>query len=143
MKSIVLKAFLLSTFFCFTVSSYAQTSSPILNDVAHSNTNAGVLNFNSELLDYGTINQNTDGTRVFKFTNTGQEPIIITNVKTSCGCTVPSFSKEPILPNESSEIKVKYDTKRVGLFSKTITVYSNASEQTKTLKIKGKILASK
>lgn len=101
---------------------------------------AGVLTFESTEIDYGSIQQKADGHRTFKFTNTGDAPIVITNVKGSCGCTVPTAPKDPIMPGQSSEIQVKYDTNRVGAFSKTVTVTSNASEPTKLLKIKGTVL---
>ncbi len=104
------------------------------------NPDAGILSFQNDEIDYGTIHQNDNGERTFTFTNTGNSPIIISNVKTSCGCTVPSYSKTPILPGESSEIKVKYATNRIGVFKKTITVISNASETNKILKIKGEVL---
>ena len=104
------------------------------------NQDAGILSFQNEEIDYGTIQQNADGERVFSFTNTGKNPIVISNVKTTCGCTVPSYSKTPILPGETSEIKVKYATNRIGVFKKTITVISNASEPNKILKIKGEVL---
>jgi len=103
------------------------------------NTNLGVFDFNTETIDYGTINKNTDGNRSFTFKNTGDSPIIITSVKGSCGCTVATKPSKPIMPNETAEIGVKYDTKRVGPFSKTITVVSNASEKSKVLRIKGNI----
>lgn len=99
------------------------------------------IDFESEILDYGTIEKGTDGTRTFIFTNSGNAPLIISDVKTSCGCTVPTYSKEAILPGEEGEIKVKYDTKKVGAFTKTITVSSNANLTRKTLKIKGTIVA--
>ncbi|GAA3579645.1 DUF1573 domain-containing protein [Snuella lapsa] len=100
----------------------------------------GILSFETEEIDYGTIQQNANGERTFKFTNTGKAPIVITNVKTSCGCTVPSYAKTPILPGDSSEIKIKYATNRIGIFKKTITIISNASESSKILRIKGKVL---
>ena len=103
------------------------------------NSTAGILEFQSETIDYGTVNKNTDGNRSFTFKNTGDSPIIITSVKGSCGCTVATKPSKPILPNETAEIGVKYDTKRVGPFSKTITVVSNASEKSKVLRIKGNI----
>lgn len=102
--------------------------------------NTGVLTFETSEIDYGTINLNDNGERTFTFTNTGEAPIVISQVKTSCGCTVPSYSKTPILPNETSEIKVKYATNRVGVFKKTITIISNASETNKILYIKGEVL---
>ena len=103
--------------------------------------NAGIFEFETEVLDYGTIAHNSDGKRVLKFKNIGKAPIIISRAKGSCGCTVPTVPKRPIMPGETAEIGVKYSTNRVGSFSKTITLYSNASEKTKTLKVKGKVLA--
>ena len=102
--------------------------------------NVGVITFETSEIDYGTINQNADGERIFKFTNTGDSPLVITQVKTSCGCTVPSYSRTPVLPSESGEIKIKYATNRIGAFKKTITVISNASEPNKILYIKGNVL---
>ena len=104
------------------------------------NPNAGVLSFETEEIDYGTIQQNEDGAKIFKFTNTGKDPIVITQVKTSCGCTVPTYSREPVLAGASGEIQIKYDTKRIGKFTKTITIMSNASEPNKVIRIKGEIL---
>jgi hypothetical protein len=92
-------------------------------------------------LDYGTIAHNSDGTRILKFTNTGDAPLIITNVKASCGCTVPSYSKTAVLPNEKGEIMVKYNTKKMGAFNKTVTITSNAEVPQQTFKIKGIVVA--
>jgi len=98
------------------------------------------IEFKSETIDYGTIEKGADGTRTFEFTNTGEAPLIISKVKSSCGCTVPSWSKEAILPGATGEIKVKYDTKRVMPIRKTITVTSNAERPTIALKIKGNVI---
>lgn len=100
---------------------------------------SGVFNFETDTIDYGTISKNDNGNRSFSFTNTGTAPIIITSVKGSCGCTVATKPSKPIMPNETAEIGVTYDTKRVGAFSKTITVVSNASENNKVLRIKGSV----
>ena len=102
----------------------------------------GILTFESETIDYGTIDQNADGVRTFTFINTGNAPIVIAKVKTTCGCTAPSFNKNAILPGETSNISIKYATNRIGAFSKSVTVISNASEANKILKIKGKVLKS-
>ncbi len=99
-----------------------------------------VIDFESDTIDYGEIAKGSDGVRVFKFTNTGNAPLIVTDVKSSCGCTVPKKPDGPVAPGESSTIQVKYDTNRVGPIRKTITVYSNASEPVKALKIKGEVL---
>jgi hypothetical protein len=97
----------------------------------------------SETIDYGTIAQNADGKREFVFTNNGNKPLIITNVTASCGCTVPSYPKEPIAPGAKGTIGVKYDTARVGAFTKTITVASNAEGvPSKVITIKGTVLAA-
>lgn len=90
--------------------------------------------------DYGTIYQGADGSSEFKFTNTGDEPLVLSSVRSSCGCTVPSWPKDPILPGQSGSIKVTYDTKRVGTISKQISVVSNATEPNLTLSIKGTVL---
>jgi len=98
------------------------------------------IEFKQVEIDYGTIDKNSDGTRVFEFTNTGDAPLIIERVKSSCGCTVPSKPSQPILPGKSDKIVVKYNTHRVGPFRKTITVYSNAQNNVVILKIKGKVV---
>ena len=98
-----------------------------------------VLTFEEETIDYGVIEKGADGLRIFKFTNTGDAPLVIEDVRSTCGCTVPKKPTGPIAPGESSTIEVKYDTKRVGPIRKTISVYSNASEPIKSLKIKGTV----
>jgi len=98
------------------------------------------IEFKTETIDYGTIEKGADGVRVFQFTNTGEAPLIISKVKSSCGCTVPQWPREAILPGQSGEIKVKYDTKRVMPIRKTITVNSNAERPTIALKIKGNVI---
>ena len=104
------------------------------------NQKKGVLEFETETLDYGVVVQNSDGGRNFTFTNTGNEPIVITKVKGSCGCTVATKPSKPIMPNETATIGVKYATNRIGAFSKTITVSSNAKQGNKVLRIKGTVL---
>ncbi len=100
-----------------------------------------VLEFEEDTLDYGTILQHSDGNRVFKFTNTGDAPLVIASVRPSCGCTVAHYTKEAILPGKQGEIKVKYDTKRLGGFNKSIRVQSNTENGTKLLRIRGTVVA--
>jgi hypothetical protein len=101
---------------------------------------AGMV-FETETIDYGTIEHNADGNRKFVFTNNGNKPLIISNAQGSCGCTVPTTPKDPIAPGAKGEIGVKYATDRVGAFTKTVTVSSNAEGQpTKVLTIKGTVL---
>ena len=94
------------------------------------------------IYDFGDVAYGGNCDVEFKFTNTGNEPLIIQKPKTSCGCTASSWPKEPILPGESEVIKVTYKTTtKVGNFSKTVTVTSNAvTNGTVVLRIKGKIL---
>ena len=98
------------------------------------------IEFKTDVIDYGTIEKGANGLRIFEFTNTGDAPLIITKVKSSCGCTVPSWPEEPIMPGENGKIEVKYDTKRVMPIRKTITVTSNAITPTVALKIKGLVV---
>lgn len=97
------------------------------------------IEFKSETVDYGEIAKGSDGIRVFEFTNTGNAPLIISKVSSSCGCTIPKKPEEPIMPGKTGEIQVKYDTNRVGPIRKAITVISNADTPTKVLKIKGEV----
>ena len=102
---------------------------------------AGMV-FETETIDYGTVEHNADGKREFVFTNNGNKPLVITNAQGSCGCTVPTTPKEPIAPGAKGVIGVKYATDRIGPFTKTVTVTSNAEGQpTKVLTIKGTVSA--
>tara|TARA_Y100000768_G_C23911437_1_gene650185 strand:+ start:719 stop:1165 length:447 start_codon:yes stop_codon:yes gene_type:complete len=101
------------------------------------------ISFEKEVHNFGNLKQNGDASTEFKFTNTGTEPLIISNARGSCGCTVPSWPKEPILPGKSAVIKVKYDSKRVGPINKSVTISSNATNTpTKVIRIKGSIEAA-
>ncbi|MCP4975622.1 MAG: DUF1573 domain-containing protein [Maribacter sp.] len=99
------------------------------------------IKFKTETIDYGIIAKGSDGVRVFEFTNTGDAPLIISKVSSSCGCTIPNWSKDPVLPGKTGEIQVKYDTNRVNPIRKAITVISNADTPTKILKITGEVKA--
>lgn len=103
------------------------------------NPNAPKIEFSNKVINYGDIDYKADSNREFEFKNTGKEPLILTSVRASCGCTTPSWTREPVAPGAKGIIKVKYDTGRVGPFTKTITVQSNASNGTVTLQIKGKV----
>ena len=98
--------------------------------------------FETTLIDYGTVENDSDGKRTFSFQNTGDADLIIKNVQSSCGCTIPKKPENPIAPGEKSEIIVQYDTKnRQGPFRKTITVTTNEEENPIiALKIKGTVL---
>ncbi|MBP5413418.1 MAG: DUF1573 domain-containing protein [Bacteroidales bacterium] len=90
--------------------------------------------------DYGTIYEGDNGTCEFKFKNTGKEPLILSNVYSSCGCTVPTWPKEAIMPGKTAVIGVKYNTSRIGVINKKITVISNAEASPRVeLQIKGNV----
>lgn len=109
--------------------------------VATQPTSTAEIKFDKMVHDYGNITQGDNGECVFKFKNTGKEPLIITMCQGSCGCTVPQCPKDPILPGKMGEIKVKYDTQRVGPIAKSVTVQSNAKSGVQTIQIKGNIAA--
>jgi cyclophilin family peptidyl-prolyl cis-trans isomerase len=99
------------------------------------------IQFNKETHDYGIIKYNADPYCVFEFKNTGNEALLITEARGSCGCTVPEWPKEPIAPGATGMLKVTYDTKRVGSFQKSVTITSNAvNDPVKVVNIKGEIL---
>ncbi|MDE0535611.1 DUF1573 domain-containing protein [Tenacibaculum sp. L6] len=93
--------------------------------------------FETETIDYGKVALGSEGKRVFEFTNVGDAPLIIKDIISTCGCTVPSKPEKPIMPGEKGEIEVSYDTKKPGGFSKAITIISNAKKSRKLVKIKG------
>ncbi len=90
--------------------------------------------------DFGVIPFESDGTYIFKFKNTGSKNLKIEDVKTTCGCTVPEWSDNEILPGESGEIKIKYNTRISGKFEKGITVHANVKNSPVVLKISGEVM---
>lgn len=129
---------LVSTFLAclFCVGLMAQNS-----DAENQENDGPQLTLESATLDYGTIERGSDGVRSIKFTNTGNKPLIITNARGSCGCTVPSHPKGFIQPGESDVIEVKYDTKRMGAINKSVTISSNAGDPVR-VNIRGKVVES-
>ncbi|PCI01847.1 MAG: hypothetical protein COB81_06555 [Flavobacteriaceae bacterium] len=103
---------------------------------------SGVFEFETETIDYGKILQNEDGYREFKFKNIGNAPITISNIKSSCGCSVAEKPSKPIMPGENGSIRVKYDTYRLGGFSKTFMIRSDAQDNLKKVRIKGNVVSS-
>ncbi len=110
--------------------------------------NAPIMQFDNEVLDFGTVKFDANGVREFKIKNTGKSPLTVSNVQGQCGCTSttidgkPGWPQEPILPGKSAVIRVKYDTKRPGPFEKNVTVTSNSKEPSKVVKIKGVVEAA-
>lgn len=103
------------------------------------NKNQAEISFDKEIHDFGVIPQNQPVTYMYYFTNTGKEPLIVTNVTASCGCTTPEWSKEPIPPKKKGYIKATYNAAAAGPFSKNVTVLSNAKRNTVVLTLKGEV----
>ncbi|WP_374363656.1 DUF1573 domain-containing protein [Cloacibacterium sp.] len=104
---------------------------------------AQTITFEKTTIDYGTVKANSDGNKVFTFTNTGDKPLIISNVQPGCGCTASDWTKEPILPGKKGEVKVHYNTATVAPFKKTIDVFSNDPKSGRvTLYIQGTVVAA-
>ena len=98
------------------------------------------IKFEVTTIDYGEVEFESDGKRVFKFKNVGTAPLIFKRISSSCGCTIPKTPEKPIEPADSGEIEVEYDTKRVGIFMKAISVVSNSKNSSIVLRIKGEVL---
>jgi hypothetical protein len=97
--------------------------------------------FEEYMHDYGEIEKDSDGSWSFVFKNLGDEPFVINRVRSTCGCTVPEWPKEPIEPGASGEITVIYNTRTTGTFLKSVIVYSTAANSPVKLQIKGKVVA--
>ena len=112
-----------------------------LNGLVYAQNEGPAIEFTSLVIDYGEIIKGSDGVRTFTFTNTGKQPLVISKVYSSCGCTIPKKPEGPIQPGAEGEIQVRYNTNLVGPIRKTITVNSNAeSKPIVSLKIKGTVL---
>ncbi len=101
----------------------------------------GVLTFEQDLHDFGSVPEGTQAAYEFRFKNTGNQVVVIANVQASCGCTTPDWTKTPVLPGKSGLVRAVYSSAgRPGVFNKTVTVSSNAAEGNKVLTIKGTVL---
>lgn len=100
----------------------------------------GVMKFKEETHSFGKIEQGKPVTQEFTFTNVGTQPIIISNVSASCGCTTPSYTKDPVLPKQTGTIKATYNAAAMGPFNKSITIFSNAESPSLTLFLKGEVV---
>lgn len=110
----------------------AVTVAPISNDPS--------IFIEKETVDYGVIEKGADGTRTFKVTNRGSQPLLLTNCSGSCGCTVPTCPREPILPGKSADVQVKYDTNRPGPINKQVNIASNDPQNpNKVVFIRGEV----
>jgi hypothetical protein len=116
----------------------SKQSAQTVDDVKISN--APYMEFDKTVHDYGKIAEKSDGRCTFVLTNTGKEPLILNNIRSTCGCTVPKWERSPILPGQSTEIEVKYSTNRIGKINKSVTVTSNAENSPVVLKITGEVV---
>lgn len=99
------------------------------------------ITFEKLVHNYGEIIQSGNGEYSFVFKNTGNEPLILSNVRSSCGCTVPEWPRNPIMPGQSSNIKVIYDTNIIGPINRQVTIMSNATNSPTVLRISGNVIA--
>ncbi|MEH0007669.1 MAG: DUF1573 domain-containing protein [Flavobacteriales bacterium] len=114
---------------------------PLCAFAIQAQTHGAVFRFDTKKVDFGTIVKGSKGIKKLGFTNVGDAPLIISNIRSACGCTVPSWPKRPIKPGDSGFITVRYDTQRVGPFRKSISVFSNAKEGRKVIKVVGEVKA--
>jgi hypothetical protein len=101
-----------------------------------------VITFTETKYDFGEIPFKGDGDCEFAFRNTGKTPLVLTHVKSTCGCTIPEWPSEPIKAGDEGIIRVSYSTQRVGTFTKSVYVYSNASNGVQQLYISGRVNSS-
>jgi hypothetical protein len=128
-------AVLTAILFCSSIA-FAQQQPPVAGGL----TNSGTLSWSSGLFhDFGKIKQNEPASYTFEFTNTGKDPVIITNAKPSCSCTVPEYTKDPVLPGKKGIVKATFNAHNPGVFSKTIAVTTDKGE-TVVLKISGEVI---
>jgi len=125
---------------CFLASGFESMAQDATTEAKTKNEKTPEITFDKLVHDYGTITEGDPGECEFTFKNTGKEPLVLSNVTSSCGCTVPNWPKDPIMPGKSSSIKVKYSTSRIGGINKSITVLSNAAENSRVeLRITGNV----
>lgn len=99
-----------------------------------------VMTFEESMYDFGTVDEGTEVVKEFKFKNTGKSPLIVVSAKGSCGCTVPTFSKDPIAPGAEGTMLVKFNTSgKPNAQTKTVTIKANTESGTETLTIKGNV----
>lgn len=103
------------------------------------NRNDASISFSEEKHDFGTVSYKKEATYSFEFFNSGKTMLIINDVKTSCGCTIPEWPKEPVRPGEKGTIKIKYDAAFPGVFHKTVEVFYNGAGSPANLEIKGEV----
>src|SRR6188768_378157 len=134
------KKILSFTLLLFTSAILFAQDKPSLSNVGNDNPNQAAFKFNEEEFNFGSIKQGESIKHDFEFTNTGKEPLIISNASGSCGCTVPEWPKEPIAPGAKAIIKVTFNSAgKQGVQDKTVTLQSNAQQNPMVLHLKGNV----
>lgn len=133
------KSILLSLFLLLSVVIYTQALETPFKQIEK--IFSAAFSWEKTVHDFGKIPQGTPVEAVFEFTNTGDAPLIISNAKGSCGCTVPSYTNTPIAPGETGKVKAVFNAAAVGAFNKTITLTANTETATTVLRIKGEVVA--
>ena len=123
----------------FTTQMVAQSSDPLSIEQT-TPTSGPKMSYDTPDVDYGEIQQHGEPLRTFKFKNTGTEPLVIKNARGSCGCTVPIWPKEPIMPGEESEIEIRYATNRLGKINKKVTITTNEEGDPHVINVIGNVL---
>jgi Protein of unknown function (DUF1573) len=136
--------FIQTTFALSVIFTLSSCSSDSTSEVKITTQGGPMLSIDKEVHNFGTMEFGADATCIFTVSNTGDQPLIITECKKTCGCTVPECSTDPIEPGKTSEIKITYDSKKAGVFNKMVKVYSNSLGSTeKHLRITGEVLPNK
>ncbi|MES2381951.1 MAG: DUF1573 domain-containing protein [Bacteroidota bacterium] len=146
MKKIIIAALILSAIACGNEKGTKQAETDIVNNPASAenpnaqNNNLTEITFDQNMFDFGTIKEGELVNYKFKFKNTGKIPLLISNAVASCGCTVPNWPKEPIMPGQTSEIDVTFNSEgKPNHVEKTVTVTANTSPTNTMLLIKGDV----
>ena len=112
----------------------------VASDTEAPNPNAPVMTFAESQFDFGDIQPDSKVRHTFKFTNTGKSPLLIADATASCGCTTPSWTKEPVAPGSTGEMEVLFDSRgKEGLINKQVSVRANTQPNITTIYIKGNI----
>lgn len=120
------------------LSSFTTSSKSLISEIEKAA--FAVIDWDKKTLDAGQVTKGKPVVLTFKFSNSGDVPLTINNVKPSCGCTVASFPKKPIMPGETAEIKTTYNAANVGKFRKSVVVTSNTDPAKQTLVITGEVI---
>ena len=141
MKNLFVLSFLMTAFFFTSVN--AQTAVKINNPISIENTSEALLKWDQTTFEFGKIEHAVPAKATFTLTNNSDKPLLLKEVKPSCGCTVPAYNQGPIMPGESTVIKATYNAKKAGKFQKTIKVTTNLNDTPIPLKIKGEVIKNK